>query len=1161
MKKDIVHSTILITTFIIFTIGIYQLYVTIPNIPNECEIPRMYAPEYVTFSMSEPNERFKNINSKYTLYRHIQPNYVTKNKALKVRGIPVLYVHGNKGHYKEVRSLGYASDLVADEIEPKKRLEYFTIDFQEEASAVNGDYLEDQAEYINMAASAIIRLYRKQARGDKEKLKKVARSIIVIGHSMGGIAATHALTLTSYRQGSISTIITLSSPHARAPIYLDSTLNRIYSDTYHMWSIGSRYIAHNYYLDRQVRNEKERKAAEEEEKKKELLKENTEDEDIEDEFEVAEEATQTKEVEEGDVGKKKETKVIDEVKESEALKKTTSSSWFSLSNLPVIGYYFQSPNKNATQSNMDHERKAILSKASMFTKKSAHKLRKVVLISLSGGLKDNMVDPSSMSIAHMSTPDKSLGILTQEIPSVSMHIDHNCMVWCKQLVLTINEALYEAVDKKTGFVYKKVVDRMSVFRKHLMSTEVGTKAEFASNLTVSGANRSVPFFHDRIYSLYNEKDEVFPSKNDDLFIYFGQLVHRYGKLTLSMSIGIMMLSFGYQLHIYLPHNGKSFPSLQEALEPEKHLLWMIFGLLHTDEQKKYGITDIEVVKSIRIFLYFTFAIWIVYSICEIPAYQIYFQQTIPEMVYWIVSIIGGTLKPFLFCVTSLLPVDRHFPPFFVFGFIYYAALSLLQLVLQICLLMQRATSFLPRSFPSNIFEVVHSCNRGNHQSAIFRFIHFVTLSIICFAIGHLRFEDINREESLFTLREGGITSGRLIGAAIVMFQIGTYLSTLRFLFLKTVDNGGNLDLDRFRISIGILLFLMIPFQLSIFLKASNAILGRNLGYSKAIFDLTTSFVHALGLYLLSESATTIPVRGAKQLKSGNRMYYGIEIGASGPTPQQSEDIRNAVWKDNLYKELQKYVNDLENDYLEMVDLVKQVNEAQNAKLPGTYDKASAKKATHLYRLCGTLTEQKIMKKLLKLDLVETKGNQDIRAVRKAIIRRINRYLQVGDELKRCSKAMDTIHEEFGAIQKYKKSNNTEDADIVVENDGESIDLSVNYDGKYSELIKKWEQNANTMVEAPQKSDITEDVLLNNLPIFKDPLAMPKKNKNTNENTLPKDGLFYAVNDYDLNARMLTYIMGLLSGAYMCIWALTKMYHATYFLCALAGLLFLRDLGF
>ena len=125
---------------------------------------------------------------------------------------------------------------------------------------------------------------------------------------MGGIA-THALTLSSYRQGSISTIITLSSPHARAPIYLDSTLNRIYSDTYHMWSIGSRYIAHNYYLDRQVRNEK-KKSCRRRREKKESLKENTEDEDIEDEFEVAEEATQTKEVEEGDVGKKKKRKSL-----------------------------------------------------------------------------------------------------------------------------------------------------------------------------------------------------------------------------------------------------------------------------------------------------------------------------------------------------------------------------------------------------------------------------------------------------------------------------------------------------------------------------------------------------------------------------------------------------------------------------------------------------------------------------------------------------------------------------------------------------------------------------------------------------------------------------------------------------------------------------------
>ena len=50
----------------------------------------------------------------------------------------------------------------------------------------------------------------------------------------------------------------------------------------------------------------------------------------------------------------------------------------------------------------------------------------------------------------------------------------------------------------------------------------------------------------------------------------------------------------------------------------------------------------------------------------------------------------------------------------------------------------------------------------------------------------------------------------------------------------------------------------------------------------------------------------------------------------------------------------------------MVGLVDQVNEAQTKEMPKKYDKDEAKKATHLYRLCGTLTEQKIMKKLLKL---------------------------------------------------------------------------------------------------------------------------------------------------------------------------------------------------
>ena len=107
-------TAIMATAFALLAIGIYQLLVTVPSLRNDCVIPRMHQPEYVEFKISEFNNQDKYLNSKYTLYRHIQPNYVKKNAALKVRGIPVLYLHGNKGHYKEVRSLGYTSDLVAD---------------------------------------------------------------------------------------------------------------------------------------------------------------------------------------------------------------------------------------------------------------------------------------------------------------------------------------------------------------------------------------------------------------------------------------------------------------------------------------------------------------------------------------------------------------------------------------------------------------------------------------------------------------------------------------------------------------------------------------------------------------------------------------------------------------------------------------------------------------------------------------------------------------------------------------------------------------------------------------------------------------------------------------------------------------------------------------
>ena len=165
-------TAIMATAFALLAIGIYQLLVTVPNLRNGCVIPRMHQPEYVKLTIYEANEQFEYLNSKYTLYRHLQPKYVKKNAALKVRGIPVLYLHGNKGHYKEVRSLGYTSDLVAESTKAKKRLEYFTVDFQEEASAFNGAHLQDQSEYVNLLLMPYYACIESKREETKRNLRK-----------------------------------------------------------------------------------------------------------------------------------------------------------------------------------------------------------------------------------------------------------------------------------------------------------------------------------------------------------------------------------------------------------------------------------------------------------------------------------------------------------------------------------------------------------------------------------------------------------------------------------------------------------------------------------------------------------------------------------------------------------------------------------------------------------------------------------------------------------------------------------------------------------------------------------------------------------------------------------------------------------------------------
>lgn len=82
----------------------------------------------------------------------------------------------------------------------------------------------DQANYVNTAIQTILNLYH--GRVD---------SVIIVGHSMGGIVARSLMMLPNYVPNSVRTILTLATPHTSAPVLLDPVLYRLYQDLSRFW--------------------------------------------------------------------------------------------------------------------------------------------------------------------------------------------------------------------------------------------------------------------------------------------------------------------------------------------------------------------------------------------------------------------------------------------------------------------------------------------------------------------------------------------------------------------------------------------------------------------------------------------------------------------------------------------------------------------------------------------------------------------------------------------------------------------------------------------------------------------------------------------------------------------------------------------------------------
>ena len=225
--------TILTTASAIFLVlSIIQSSLTRQMDPGDGCIMSTMSPAYIKLSgFDTEHTRFA---SKYSLYLYREEGvdeYSQDNIGL--RGVPILFIPGNAGSYKQVRSLSseashyFQNHVRNDEVALRngaRSLDFFMVDLNEDLAAFHGQTILDQADYVNEAVAYILSLYHDTRHAQRDQRLPDPSSVILIGHSMGGIVARTVLINPNYQANSVNTIITMSTPHARPPISFDADI-------------------------------------------------------------------------------------------------------------------------------------------------------------------------------------------------------------------------------------------------------------------------------------------------------------------------------------------------------------------------------------------------------------------------------------------------------------------------------------------------------------------------------------------------------------------------------------------------------------------------------------------------------------------------------------------------------------------------------------------------------------------------------------------------------------------------------------------------------------------------------------------------------------------------------------------------------------------------
>ncbi|GAB5575851.1 GPI inositol-deacylase isoform X1 [Prionailurus iriomotensis] len=212
------------------TLGLWDVFFGFEE--NKCSMSYMF--EYPEYQKIELPKKLAKRYPAYELYLYGEGSYAEEHKILPLTGIPVLFLPGNAGSYKQVRSVGSIALRKAEDIDFKYHFDFFSVNFNEELVALYGGSLQKQTKFVHECIKTILKLYKGQEFAPK--------SVAIIGHSMGGLVARALLTLKNFKQDLINLLITQATPHVAPVLPLDRFITDFYMTVNNYWILNARHI-------------------------------------------------------------------------------------------------------------------------------------------------------------------------------------------------------------------------------------------------------------------------------------------------------------------------------------------------------------------------------------------------------------------------------------------------------------------------------------------------------------------------------------------------------------------------------------------------------------------------------------------------------------------------------------------------------------------------------------------------------------------------------------------------------------------------------------------------------------------------------------------------------------------------------------------------------